>query len=236
MCAGWVRNSWQQWPGRQLTGAIYWAPTKRWHCGLQWGLQQSILLLLVHPKQIWNRWVFYLLFNVQVFISLLKYNHNWPLTVSTSYYRLCWLGKPSYDLLFEQPSADTVYDSWVQKCALQVRNRPHKSLCKCLYWSCMFSSTVKTPVNLSAGSLRSLRRILLPASPTSCRGCLFFCRPARNGPSKPRMWRGALAGTAVRVSICTLLCSDYVSPHGAFIDTFSCSQPGSSMISRSCAG
>ncbi len=60
----------------------------------------------------------------------------------------------------------------------------------------------------SAGSLRSQRRIQSPVSPTSCRGCLFCCRQVRNGQLRPLMWRAALAGTAVRVSVCSLLWLD----------------------------
>lgn len=37
--------------------------------------------------------------------------------------RLCWLGQPGYDLLSQQPSADTVHDSRIQKRTLQVSNQ-----------------------------------------------------------------------------------------------------------------
>lgn len=51
------------------------------------------------------------------------------LLVFCSCCRLRGLGQPSYDLLFEQSSTNTVHDPGVQKCTLQVRNYVHKGLC-----------------------------------------------------------------------------------------------------------
>lgn len=65
----------------------------------------------------------------------------------------------------------------------------------------------------SVGSLRSKRRILSPVFPTSCKDCLFCCKLVRNGQLRLLMWREALAGTAVRVSLCTCL---WVGSHGWF--------------------
>lgn len=42
--------------------------------------------------------------------------------ISCPTHRLCGPGEPSYDLLFEQSSSNTVYDPRVQKCTLQVSN------------------------------------------------------------------------------------------------------------------
>lgn len=65
----------------------------------------------------------------------------------------------------------------------------------------------------SVGSLRSKRRILSPVFPTSCKDCLFCCKLVRNGQLRLLTWREALAGTAVRVSLCTCL---WVGSHGWF--------------------
>lgn len=58
---------------------------------------------------------------------------------------------------------------------------------------------------ISAGSLKSLRKIRSPVSLTSCRDCLFFCRQVKNEQLRRQMLHGALAGTAVRVRTAALL-------------------------------
>lgn len=91
-----------------------------------------------------------------------------------------------------------------------------------------------TSLHFSAGSLRSPRKIQSPASPTSCRGCLCSCRRARNGPSRPRTWRAASAGTAARVSVGAL--ETFFEIPTAVWHCVSRAQLGSSTTSRSCAG
>lgn len=74
------------------------------------------------------------------------------------------------------------------------------------YWFNAFLSNVleaflivKNLVLQIGGNLKNLKRILRGVSPTSFKGCLFYCRPAKKGQLKQQMSHEVLDGIVVKV-------------------------------------